>query len=157
MSAHDTTPDWVCSEAEPRHLNRMALNATTCAWDVMCCTLVVCVPVATCDVSHAAEVGEEAFEGGEMWQAVTALHVPVVILPPKIVSSANRYGRGTHITRPKVQWSARSLPLAETPGADLLLRVCFITAGPITKLFAWGGRRVEDMCYERRRAEACVD
>jgi len=31
--------------------------------------------------------------------------------------------------------------------------VCFITAGPITKLFAWG-RRVEDMCYERRRAEA---
>ena len=36
-------------------------------------------------------------------------------------------------------------------------QVCFITAGPITKLFAWGGRRVEDMCYERRRAEACVD
>ena len=35
--------------------------------------------------------------------------------------------------------------------------VCFITAGPITKLFAWGGRRVEDMCYERRRAEAYVD
>jgi len=35
--------------------------------------------------------------------------------------------------------------------------VCFITAGPITKLFAWGGRRVDDMCYERRRAEACVD
>ena len=32
--------------------------------------------------------------------------------------------------------------------------MCFITAGPITKLFAWGG---EDMCYERRRAEACVD
>jgi hypothetical protein len=35
--------------------------------------------------------------------------------------------------------------------------VCFITAGPITKLFAWGRRRVEDMCYERRRAEDCVD
>ena len=35
--------------------------------------------------------------------------------------------------------------------------VCFITAGPITKLFACGGRRVEDMCHERRRAEACVD
>ena len=36
--------------------------------------------------------------------------------------------------------------------------VCaFITAGPITKLFAGGGRRrVEDMCYDRRRAEACV-
>ncbi len=37
--------------------------------------------------------------------------------------------------------------------------VCvFITAGPITKLFAGGGRRrVDDMCYDRRRAEACVD
>jgi len=37
--------------------------------------------------------------------------------------------------------------------------VCvFITAGPITKVFAGGGGwRVEDMCYERRRAEACVD
>jgi hypothetical protein len=38
-------------------------------------------------------------------------------------------------------------------------RVCvFITAGPSTKLFAWGGGGIwEDMCYERRRAEACVD
>jgi hypothetical protein len=28
----------------------------------------------------------------------------------------------------------------------------------IIKLFAWGGRGiVEDMCYERRRAEACVE
>ena len=36
--------------------------------------------------------------------------------------------------------------------------VCFITAGPSTKLFAWGGGGiVEDMCYERRRAEAWVD
>jgi len=36
--------------------------------------------------------------------------------------------------------------------------VCvFITAGPFTKLCAWGRRRVEDMCYEIRRAEACVD
>ena len=33
----------------------------------------------------------------------------------------------------------------------------FITAGPITKLCAWGRRIVEDMCYEVRRAEACVD
>jgi hypothetical protein len=34
----------------------------------------------------------------------------------------------------------------------------FITAVPITKLFAWGGKGiVEDMCYERRQAEACVD
>ena len=73
------TPDWVCSEEESRH--RIALNATMCALDVMRCTLVVCVPIATCDVAHAAEVGEEAFEGGEMWQAVTALHVPLVVLP----------------------------------------------------------------------------
>jgi hypothetical protein len=34
----------------------------------------------------------------------------------------------------------------------------FITAGPSTKLFTWGGGGIwEDMCYERRRAEACVD
>jgi len=41
--------------------------------------------------------------------------------------------------------------------SDVAGCVCFITAGPITKLLAWGGRRVEDMCYETRRAEACVD
>jgi hypothetical protein len=36
--------------------------------------------------------------------------------------------------------------------------VCvFITAGPSTKLFACGGGILEDMCYKRRRAEACVD
>ncbi len=37
--------------------------------------------------------------------------------------------------------------------------VCvFITAGPITKLFAGGGGgEWDDMCYDRRRAEACVD
>ena len=34
----------------------------------------------------------------------------------------------------------------------------FITAVPITKLFACvGGETMEDMCYERLRAEACVD
>jgi hypothetical protein len=33
------------------------------------------------------------------------------------------------------------------------------TAGPITSQSCsrGGGRRVEDMCYERRRAEGCVD
>jgi hypothetical protein len=42
--------------------------------------------------------------------------------------------------------------------AIVMVQVCvFITAGPITKLCAWGRRRVEDMCYEIRRAEACVD
>ena len=47
----------------------------------------------------------------------------------------------------------------------LLLCVCvyycvcvFITAVPITKLFAWGGGgTIEDLCYERLRVEACVD
>ena len=35
--------------------------------------------------------------------------------------------------------------------------VCvFITAGPSTKLFAWGGGLLEDMCYERLRAEVYV-
>jgi hypothetical protein len=40
----------------------------------------------------------------------------------------------------------------------ILYSMCvFITAGPSTKLFTWGGGIWEDMCYERRRAEACVD
>ncbi len=40
------------------------------------------------------------------------------------------------------------------PELSLVTEVCvFITAGPITKLCAWGRRRVEDMCYEIRRAE----
>ena len=30
--------------------------------------------------------------------------------------------------------------------------VCLLLAVPITKLFAIGGGKVEDMCYERRRA-----
>jgi hypothetical protein len=41
---------------------------------------------------------------------------------------------------------------------DPTLSLCvFYYCRTITKLFAWGGRRVEDMFYERRRSEACVD
>jgi hypothetical protein len=42
--------------------------------------------------------------------------------------------------------------------ADSFVDLCvFITAVPITKLFArGGGEAMEDMCYERLRAEACV-
>ncbi len=40
--------------------------------------------------------------------------------------------------------------------AATIVRV-FITGILITKLIAWAGGIVEDMCYERRRAEACVD
>jgi hypothetical protein len=38
--------------------------------------------------------------------------------------------------------------------------VCFITLllqDLLQSCLRGGGRRVEDMCYERRRAEACVD
>jgi hypothetical protein len=37
--------------------------------------------------------------------------------------------------------------------AALFVYVCvFITAGPSTKMFTWGGGGIwEDMCYERRR------
>jgi hypothetical protein len=54
----------------------------------------------------------------------------------------------------------RRVPLLRHSNNVLKQCVCvcvFITAGPITKLCAWGRRRVEDMCYEIRRAEACVD
>jgi hypothetical protein len=38
------------------------------------------------------------------------------------------------------------------------LQCVFITAVPSTKLFACvGGGQWKDMCYERLRAEACVD
>ncbi len=40
----------------------------------------------------------------------------------------------------------------------VLTSVCvFITTVPITKLFARGGGGMEDMCYERLRAEAGVN
>ena len=45
--------------------------------------------------------------------------------------------------------------------AFLSLKGVFITAGPLLTYYkavrGGGRRRVEDMCYERRRAEACVD
>ncbi len=44
------------------------------------------------------------------------------------------------------------------PSTKLFAWVCvFITAVPITKLFARGGGGMEDMCYERLRAEAGVN
>jgi hypothetical protein len=43
------------------------------------------------------------------------------------------------------------------PGAAKTIVCVLITAVPITKLFACVGGTVEDICYERRRAEACVD
>jgi len=42
--------------------------------------------------------------------------------------------------------------------AEACVRVCVLLLQDL--LQSWsrgGGRRVEDMCYERRRAEACVD
>jgi hypothetical protein len=62
------------------------------------------------------------------------------------------------------EWVGGSFPVrnsfasAKAQSAGPARPVCvFITAGPFTKLCAWGRRRVEDMCYEIRRAEACVD
>ena len=51
----------------------------------------------------------------------------------------------------------RRISLATLPRYGRMGGCVFITAGPITKLCAWGRRIVEDMCYERLRAEACVD
>jgi hypothetical protein len=53
--------------------------------------------------------------------------------------------------------------LRETTSRGLCGRVCvlhscvFITAVPITKLFARKGGGMEDMCYERLRAEDGVN
>ncbi len=68
----------------------------------------------------------------------------------------NKQSTHTHSTHTAAAASLSGHRVVTNPGAsNKSYRVCFITAGPIT--FAWGGRRVEDMCYERRRAEACVD
>ena len=45
-------------------------------------------------------------------------------------------------------------PAARYPGTNKLV---FITAGPMTKLFAGGRRILEYMCYETRRAETCLE
>ena len=52
------------------------------------------------------------------------------------------------------RWARRKAHMVSNFFRDVCV---FITAGPFTKLCAWGRRRVEDMCYEIRRAEACVD
>ena len=41
--------------------------------------------------------------------------------------------------------------------AALLRRVCLLLQDLLQSCSRGGRRRVEDMCYERRRAEACVD
>jgi hypothetical protein len=58
--------------------------------------------------------------------------------------------------RPLLPSSCTELVLRSQPCVEC---VCvFITAGPSTKMFTCGGGGIwEDMCYERRRAEACVD
>ncbi len=55
--------------------------------------------------------------------------------------------------------SLYSIPLSCCLPDSLCVFMCvFITAVPITKLFACvGGGTMQDMCYERLRAEACVD
>jgi hypothetical protein len=52
------------------------------------------------------------------------------------------------------RWARRKAHMVSNFFRDVCV---FITAGPFTKLCAWGRRRVEDMCYEIRRAEACVN
>ena len=83
--------------------------------------------------------------------------------------------RGT--CRPTSKWGVCVCTASRNPGCvnvcqpeSLLLKLfawgppgtlscvfVFIIAVPVIKLFAWGGVKVEDMCYEGRRAESCVD
>jgi len=69
----------------------------------------------------------------------------VCVLGPKLFLCVYYFG--------PVRGGALSFPLVP------LVWVCvFITAVPSTKLFACvGGETMEDVCYERLRAEACVD
>ncbi len=42
-------------------------------------------------------------------------------------------------------------------GLGVLMCVCLLLQDLLQSCSRGGGRRVEDMCYERRRGEACVD
>ena len=60
---------------------------------------------------------------------------------------------------PRLVWT--SLPITHWRVCvlfDFFLLLCVLLLQDLLQSFARGGRRrVEDMCYERRRAEACVD
>ena len=60
----------------------------------------------------------------------------------------------TYMSRYSTLTSSR----ASYPGFKPELGVCVLLLQDLLQSCARGGRRrVEDMCYERRRAEACVD
>jgi hypothetical protein len=62
----------------------------------------------------------------------------------------------SNMLRSSPQQSVNIVTLFDSPEREF--QCVFITAVPITKLFArGGGGTMEDMCYERLRAEACVD
>ena len=86
------------------------------------------------------------------------LIVSVLLLIGGNLYAAQQYASAHPLANPEGATGTRSAALARGWTTQTCHGVCvFITAGPITKLFAGGRRRVEDMCYERRRAEACVD
>jgi hypothetical protein len=66
---------------------------------------------------------------------------------------------GSHIENRGAPVAPLRQPQLNVPETESHQWVCvFITAVPITKLFARGGGwRVEDMCYELLRAEASVN
>ena len=90
-------------------------------------------------------------------EPVLAKAVRTVYQRNAVIFQYNRLEAERPLTQNIIQSLADGLSCLSLGAPLRSIDLCvFITAGPITKLFAWGGRRVEDMCYERRRAEACV-
>jgi hypothetical protein len=68
------------------------------------------------------------------------------------------YYYSTYFKAVRVGGGANNVFVTALPITKLFISCVFITAVPITKLFAWGGGgTMEDICYERLRAEVCVD
>jgi hypothetical protein len=88
--------------------------------------------------------------------AVAACAFPTSSAKCRVLHRAGTPGKGSPALRPVLH---RTVFDAVAPPRARGLIVVFITAVPITKLFAGGGGggTMEDMCYERLRAEACVD
>jgi hypothetical protein len=74
VSAQYAAPNCVHSEAKASHLERVSLRAAPWTCDVM-----VRETIAARHIIHAAEVGEEIRDGGEMGQVVADLHTPLII------------------------------------------------------------------------------
>jgi hypothetical protein len=91
---------------------------------------------------------------------VAAISIIVAHGPHTVLRQAHRSGDASSSGASATILRPHPVSLATHAARDTWKQACypvcvFITAGPSTKLFTWGAGGIwEDMCYERRRAEA---